>query len=692
MLGLQNMQLLNGIGGPQHSHTQVERPLIIPDIIPIAELQLPTNHPLAYSLNQIRYDIAKNAANEVARQAGKNPLRIYMWNQISYNGFNNIDMLRLVMLIVDKILLDTYQYGNNIESTQFLEIIRADISQGCELFAAINAIQKQPMLMTAFNSESILKLNSMAEELRIKITHMKANLQTGRGVDISSGLGGMGNYGTGIPTIKPGGDLDMLGSLANIGIGGEHVLGGSGVSYAGVSNVTSELQSDFGVIDNMDNLISENLPLPTAEKSVSSASQVQVNKPIERLSFRDVNGDQLELIDDNHSNIAKIMSKFVPNRNKQFFLEAFHPSYQKIGIFENKVTGTRVVSVYGEKTEMDREKHYRAGQVGLPLGIVIPPALLEESFTIAASESENESEKDIVETENTKRIDLEDANLIQHNEVAFYDTLEAAIKFTQNEVLLRGTVFAVKQQAAIGEALYLMPAVRKIVYEVFDDKEISMVKVLDAINQSLKIIRDAKPAATIEEDNRLKATFRSLDIIETAITESVNNALCYNLGISKNALNTTSVLEDWEALVGIVAQKYSKDFSETMIKHEAEIILRAVELVPDTDLASLANSQFMIQRNVFDDLVHTAIPLTVTAMNASASSLDIETIGDLPMVVPTDDSGFLTFIKNICNKNASSTSRVYLATLDGLLFEIHRPWMVPDNLESYVISKVTHSW
>jgi len=686
----------------QFSHTQMERPPVVPPYLSVGRVSegIP-GHPLNDLITgRLSDDITRMVTTVCAQNAHKNHLRVYMWNQISSGDFINPYLKRLVAMTTDCVLLRTASFGNNGGSSdQLVHAIQVCASQCCEIMAAINAVEQNPVLLSGVNQNDIMRLYQLGTQLREQVATLKQRMTVSRtispaGLDFNSSLTD-GNWGS----------LNTGNNLAAIArdISGHAMTGGDAVDAlsfgndsstpemfsGGVSHVT-DFDNNFGVLESMDamitegsnmqqdikNVVSDHLPLPPADQKPAAAEPVVV--------FRNENGHDLSLISTDPEIVRKLITHYVPGPNRQFIADVYHPSFQKIGVFFNPNDKTHTLSVFGEK-QVEREAHYKAGAPGLDIGIVVP----DELFVAAFARVEENAHDGDESVEKLESVIPDGVNIVQSDSYRAADNLEAALKYAGLDALTSNGVFATKQHFMINETLYMLPEFRAIIHQAISDASNGGIgDLINVFKAAVDILLHASKAATGIDKARQIATFESLNVLETQLTQSVNDALHFNLGIPAEQLSITSVLDDWSELVGLLTKEFHPVFVETLIKSEAEIISRSIAILRDDDIDVVADSRFVTSAAIRANNIVTAVPVRVTSVSVTTEQLDIAVLPGIGMTIQSDDENLKTFISNVYNDEVNQGGRAFLTTQNGDVFEVHRPWLAPAEIASYVISKV----
>lgn len=686
-----------GATGAHFSHTQLERPQTIPNVIPVGPFPLPTNHPLSQPLYDMRVEIAKLAVVEALQKATNNQLRVYMWNQLSCNNFNNHDVTKLTKLIIDKVLLDTYSYGTNIDMTRLIDYIRNAAVIGCELWAAKNAIEANPALITPETQQSIAQLFQMLQVLRNNVTGLYQQLgqrqtsvpTTMVGLAGMTGVGGGGgmypdtgitgggmNLGYGAPAILP--SEAALTNVSGLALDNQSIF--SGVGYDAPTGVTN-LHDNFGVIEDMDTIITHSVPEDYISNHLPLATRSQ-DASAEPVVYQIPSGGTATLVSDNLSDVYKLAKRFKPTQEAQFCLTAFHPSWEKPAIFRIEDGSCQIANIIKGENEVDRTRHAAGANGGMLPGYQIPTAIFTSAFeTVLSDRVTDSAEGDTPVQPKVPR----SQNLLIHADPRWEDSLDAAINATRAELLVVPDKFAIKQHVAIGRAYFMLPEAKKLLADAIETGDIS--KIVVAIGEILKLT-EVLDTDTMKERGAKDATFHAINKLETDLTEAVSRAMYYNLGIAPEQLRISSIYSDYEDLLGAIGEDFGSVFVETLLGHQTEIITSSIGLMSDEGILDQSRIRADFEGVLPNTVVHTGSAAIVTVTMATADGLDLSTIDDLPAVVPDDETGILTFIKNVSENENDLVARVFLATIDDHVYEIHRPWLISKSMNSYIIRKV----
>lgn len=689
------LPIMGGFATSQHSHLQLETPLQVPNMVAVAPFVIPAGHPYSDAIRQIIPDIAKFAMSEVMANAQKNPLRVYMWNQMSYNGFNNNHVTNLVDMIVSKFLVDSYRFGNQLQHSQMLELIRNSVKVCCELYAVKNALEINPVLITPENQNNIMVMNQALMGLRRQVQELHQTLaqRTGRttGVDMS----GMTSFSNGGMSLNNAGgfgiNLNQNSNQTDMADFALHAGGYVSALTASPSNV-SHLSDSFGVLEDMDSFLSDSLPLPMSETVLPKPQVIQaepvvpVPESLSSSTFQDEFGHTLKVVAVDEQQIIKYVKKFKPTKDKPYCLTMYKPSSEMLAAFADVQTGAVQIAVIGVD-EMDRNKHKGNAQPSAHAGLLIPAELLDGDYVKSDPTIDKVFNID-KSKEQTKTIKLpvtESTHQQLSDAIYWQDSFESVLNYVQAELLFKKKQFSCMQKATVGVVRYMHPSVNSRFSKAINSKSLStfISEVTEIKNHLDSISGDLSPM-------ELKLTLQVIDDVVSKFTASVNRALRYNLGIHHEQLQITDIVSDYKELMQILYEDFEEAFHTAFKTHEPEIIESTLLAINDGEKTQLITTQYELPEDCSTDVFVGIEGHLVTAVAATPEMLNIGTLENEPMVIPKDNNDFHAFVKRMYTRADSNplAFRNFIYTMDRQLFELHRPWMVPEQMESFIISKV----
>lgn len=601
---------------------------------------------------------------QTAVQVNPNNLRIFMFNQMSRQYYNNQDYAELLQLTTNWVLLHVMRANGNVDPSQVAQQL---VPQICQMRAAANCAAYQPLLGYIDQSMQLEAQNgfrafqqTVSEVSRFIQQLTRPQQPQSFGMGMQSGFGGgggnpgMGGSSTGLfssnqqaqPTTtgtrfdnSGGGNNPYEQQLREMRTGGQKQPQGG---FGGVLNqgVQPRQSNTAAVVEEFGSGI-PNRGFGAAPAQPTTGNWSAAKTP-----------DQGEKIE------ATVLTGEVKwkRSNQQPYHPAWNPKTQTIVYVE---ANGDVLAVPTQKPHnaMNEPLDYDRHSIGrVPQGAPIIPKSTSLEDAIVSRELDPAAPIDLV-TNETITLDTHEVS------AAISAGLEAFAKG-----VTRRDHAAYRSLRFIAEPLY------------FQSDEIAekVVKKLTEISESRTLRRVQEILQRMDSPEELGVQIR----LDRILTREVNDALAMNLGI---VMRIDSFMVDYGDIDGYLRSKHGNRLADVLREHEIDMLTRAIEVFDGPEATAYANNlleEIPEDQRVPGRILFLVKRVTFTHLSESAHELNLALKGSTASLLTEAGHPALYKLAQELFDNATikenSYARHYFITTDGVKLCVDRGWLNKD--------------
>lgn len=611
-------------------------------------IQIPQN--MVYLLPAV----CASVANEATNQMNKHPARMFTFNQMASNGYQNAEFATAVATVFDLLMLGLAkgmygvpEQGLNDAVTRTMSILSC---RNLSLYPALTQ-----MVDPRVTQEAIQVLNE-SQYMQQEIVAMKSRMNTG--------------------FVAQGGYQAPQSSFGGIppGFAGTPVNNQGAVPFSRFNDVGTQQQWNTGVNTSSPFTRGGNQPQPSAPAvmdtgdrySYLNKNQQVFNQPVQQQFQPQPEPMLVQATPIAQQPVEKKELKWVSSHH-QYHQPAFNTETEKLELYEFQQSGkTYVIAKVVTKgvNEVDRNKHV----------ITTPMMTLTSHIPQGSPTREAAFEKSV-----EKIVQNENPVL---NAKPTVSTKVLIRNFT--EELIFDTRVAQKLVSPENDCgLFQMNSIKATPFVATKDitevaSKLSEMKSFQDIALTMQSILNS------DTDQEIKDFVFELDLL---LTKEVNNVLQNRMSID---LSIDSFVDDICDLSEYLKEKKGESFSNAFDRNQADFIEAYLTPIDDKELVDQMHESLMDSEDghpVDLSSVFYWHSYTITNVRMHSSELKIG-IGPKSSSIITDQS--FPVLRNFCKKLFDSVSKEdhgyahhILITSDNKKYELHRSMFVPD---TYLIS------